>query len=190
MRMLQATTVLLLLAHVAAGSTPLDPPVPKPEACPFPENETIRVIEGSITIDRAPRDVYAFWRDLNHIPEFMQHVQSVKILDPIQSHWTVTGPFGVRVQWDVEILSDAPPSEFAWCTRKQGLIRHYGVALFKPDASSGGTDATLRLRLRPPSTLSRMAMALTGWDPEDEVMGSLERLKQVLERDTKKAPAS
>lgn len=183
MRILPIIATLLLLANVAVASPPRHEPARSDEACPIPETKGLRVIEKSITIDRSRDAVYAFWRDLQHIPEFMEHVDRVEVFDRTSSHWTVTGPLGVRVDWNVRVVSDAAPADFAWCTRESERIRHYGNVELKKE-SPEATHATLRLVLRPFDPHIKVAMAMTGWDPEAEVETSLQRLKELLERPT------
>ena len=183
MRSLCSTIViLLLLGNVAAAGVPPPSTHESDAACPIAETEQVKVIEKSVTIDRAPDAVYTFWRDPSHLPEFMEHVQSVEVLDPNRSRWVVIGPMGIRLQWNVQVLSETAPHDFVWCTRENERVRSQGSVRFTSDASAGTTEATLRLKLRMPDGPVRVAMAITGWDPENEVSTSLQRLKDLLER--------
>ena len=187
MRILPATIAFLLLGDVASAGVPSeslrsDETALREAACPLPETEPLRIIEKSIIVDRAPEDVYAFWRDLTHVPEFMERVESVEVLDPQLSRWSIKAPLGVRLHWTVQILSESAPYDLDWCTRDGTRIRYHGRVEMKSDSASGGTQATLRLKLRPPDPFIRVAMSLTGWNLETEVQLSLLRLKQRLER--------
>ena len=178
--LLLTLTLVVLLGNIAEAGLP--PQEASEKACPIPENETVQVIEKSIIIDRSRQDVYAFFRDPAHLPEFMERVERVEIVDPTRSQWILGGPLGVHVHWEVEILSDTAPYDFAWCTREDARIRYLGSVRFKRNASSGATQAIIRLKLRLPGPHVRVAMALTGVDAETEVETSLQRLKELLER--------
>jgi uncharacterized membrane protein len=182
MRIWQATAAFLLLGHVAAASMPANLAVPADGPCQFPEAESLKIIERSVVIQRAPQDVYAYWRDLTNLPEFMQRVQSVEIVDAEFSRWTIKAPLGVQLHWTIQILSESAPHDIAWCARDGARIRHQGIVEVKNSTVSHGTQATLRLRLSPPDPFIRVAMALTGWSIESEVEISLQRLKERLER--------
>ena len=187
MRILSAILAFQLLGSLASASVPSASPRSNeaaiPDAvCPLPETEPLRIIEKSIIVDRAPEDVYAFWRDLTHVPEFMERVESVEIVDAELSRWNIKAPLGVHLHWTVQILSESAPHDLAWCTRDGARIRYQGRVELKSDTASGGTQATLRLKLRPPDPFIRVAMSLTGWNLETEVQMSLLRLKQRLER--------
>ena len=179
----QLILALLLLGMGNVAEASLSPQeVASEKACPIPENENIQVIEKSVIIDRSRKEVYAFWRDPAHLPEFMERVERVQILDPNRSQWIVGGPLGIHVLWDVQILSDRAPYDLAWCTWEDARIRYLGSVRFKSDALSGATHAIVRLKFRLPAPPIRVAMALTGVNTETEVETSLQRLKELLER--------
>ncbi len=180
LRILLAFLVLGLGNVAEASLSPQEAASEK--ACPIPENETVQVIEKSVIIDRSRHEVYAFMRDPAHLPKFIERVERVEILDPTRSQWILGGPLGVHVHWEVQVLSDRAPYDFAWCTREDARIRYLGSVRFHRNSSSGATHATLRLKLRLPGPHIRVAMALTGLDAETEVETSLLRLKELLER--------
>ena len=51
-------------------------------------------IETSIAIEKAPEELYAFWRDFTNLPLFMRNLQSVSVIDDTRSHWIASGPAG------------------------------------------------------------------------------------------------
>src|SRR5947209_9528163 len=58
----------------------------------------IKVVK-TITVARSPQEVYRFWRNLENLPRFMEHVESVRELDDRRSAWVVKGPMGHDVEW-------------------------------------------------------------------------------------------
>ena len=65
-------------------------------------------VKRAITVG-APRDeVYRFWRDFANLPRFMQHLESVQVLDDRRSHWKAKAPAGTSVEWDAEVIDDQP----------------------------------------------------------------------------------
>ena len=71
-------------------------------------------LTASTTVGKAPQEVYAFWRRLEHLPDFMAHVEHIRVESDTRSHWRVTAPFGQTVEWDAEITDDAPGQSLAW----------------------------------------------------------------------------
>ena len=68
----------------------------------------------SVTIASPPEDLFAFWRDLSHLPSFMRHLERVEVLDSHRSHWTAWGPAGMRVEWDAEIINEIRNELIGW----------------------------------------------------------------------------
>ena len=53
-------------------------------------------VEQSMTVERTPWDLYAFWRNFENLAKFLHHVESVKVLDDRRSHWAVRAPAGIH----------------------------------------------------------------------------------------------
>jgi uncharacterized membrane protein len=58
----------------------------------------------TVCINRPRPELYAFWRDFSHLPEFMENVQSVVSEDRIHSHRVVAAPGDRDVGWDSVVL--------------------------------------------------------------------------------------
>jgi uncharacterized membrane protein len=71
-------------------------------------------VEETILINRPRADVYRFWRNLENLPRFMDHLETVRVLDERRSRWTAKGPAGSRVEWDAEIHNEIPNELIAW----------------------------------------------------------------------------
>ena len=54
-------------------------------------------VEESVTINRPIAEVYRFWRNLENLPRFMRHLESVAQREDGISHWTAKGPAGTHV---------------------------------------------------------------------------------------------
>jgi uncharacterized membrane protein len=80
---------------------------------PIPYQHGVRV-DRSITIQKPLEEVYSFWRNLENLPRFLQHLHSVSQIDGLHSHWIVQGPSGKTVEWDAEINNDVPNSVIGW----------------------------------------------------------------------------
>src|SRR5476649_617542 len=49
-------------------------------------------IRSSFVIDKPRHQVYQFWRKLDNLPLFMNHLESVEVLDSKRSHWVLKLP--------------------------------------------------------------------------------------------------
>jgi uncharacterized membrane protein len=140
----------------------------------------IHVVKG-ITIARAPETVYRFWRDLENLPRFMAHLESVRE-DAGGSVWRAKGPAGLSIAWRAEITMDRPNELIAWRALEGADVPNRGVVRFKPGPAGRGTEVEVELKYEPPAgTLGAAIAKLFGEEPGQQIAGDLRRLKQVLE---------
>jgi uncharacterized membrane protein len=131
-------------------------------------------VDQSTTINRPRQEVFAFWRNFENLPRFMDHLESVRVLDEGRSHWIAKGPAGKRVEWEAEIHEEIPDQLIAWRSLEGADMEHEGSVRF----SSGEHDSTeVRVVLRGGAAVARVF----GDDPDRQVSEDLRRFKQVLE---------
>jgi len=142
--------------------------------------EGVRVDE-SIVLNRPRGEVYRFWRRLENLPRFMDHLEAVAVLDDRRSHWIARGPAGSRVEWDAEIHNEIPNELIAWRSLQGAEVDNAGSVHFMP-TENGDTEVRVLLRYDPPAGKLGAAVArLFGEDPSRQVANDLRRLKQVVE---------
>jgi uncharacterized membrane protein len=142
--------------------------------------EGVRVDER-IVLNRPRSEVYRFWRNLENLPRFMDHLESVTVLDEERSHWVAKGPAGSRVEWDAVIHYEIPNELIAWRSLEGSEVENAGSVHFLP-TEIGDTEVRVVLRYDPPAGKVGAAVAwLFGEDPSRQVAEDLRRLKQVVE---------
>jgi uncharacterized membrane protein len=140
----------------------------------------VRVVE-SIILNRPRSEVYRFWRNLENLPRFMDHLEAVSVQDEWRSHWVAKGPAGTRVEWDAEIHNEIPNELIAWRSLAGSEVDNAGSVHFMPTAN-GDTEVRVVLRYDPPAgKLGATVARLLGEDPSHQVSEDLRRLKQVVE---------
>jgi uncharacterized membrane protein len=145
------------------------------------KRRTIHVMRA-ITIDRGPEEVYAFWRDFENLPRFMEHLESVQVTTDRRSHWKVKAPAGRSVEWDAEMTEDVSGERIAWRSLPGADVPNRGVVRFLRAPADGGTEVHVDLRYEPPAGRAGAAIAkLFGEEPELQLATDLRRFKQVLE---------
>jgi len=100
------------------------------------------LIGRTVTINRPRSDVYAYWRDFQNLPNFMENVEAVRIIDDRLSHWTVAAPAGQLVEWDAIIVEDEPGRLIAWKSSQDAEIPNSGRIEFR-DLSFGYSNEQL-----------------------------------------------
>jgi uncharacterized membrane protein len=138
-------------------------------------------IEQSVVISRPRDELFRFWRNLENLPRFMDHLQSVTVLDDRHSHWVVRGAAGVRLEWDGEITHEVENELIAWRSLPGSDLEHRGAVHFSP-VHNGGTEVRVILRYRPQGGSAANAISqILGERPADQIVDDLRRFKQVME---------
>ena len=138
-------------------------------------------VNEAVTIHRPPAEIFRFWRDLGNAPLFMRDVERVDVLDDRRSHWVVSGPGGVRVEFDSEIINMIENELIAWRTLPGADVASAGSVKFKP-YGDGETEVIVTMQYDPPAGKAGAAVAwMTGHSPATRLREDLRRLKSVLE---------
>jgi uncharacterized membrane protein len=139
-------------------------------------------IEHAVTVNRPAGELYRFWRRLENLPRFMEHLESVTLAGDGRSHWTAKGPFGTRVEWNADIVNDRENELIAWRSLKGADVGNAGSVQFHPAPGGRGTEVKVVLEYRRRGGLLGSALAkLSREDPERQVREDLRRFKQVME---------
>ncbi len=105
--------------------------------------------QRAITI-RAPRmELYRFWRRLDNLPRFMDHVRSVTMEGEDRSRWVVEeGP--MTLTWTTEITDDVEGRRIAWRSLPGSEVRNEGSVEFRDAPGDRGTEVHVEIRYQPP----------------------------------------
>jgi uncharacterized membrane protein len=137
-------------------------------------------IEREVMINRPVGEVYRFWRNLENLPRFMDHLESVSVIDENRSHWVAKAPAGTRVEWDATIHNEIEDQLIAWRSLPGADVDNAGSVHFTPMGQS--TLVRVVLSYDPPAgKLGATVAKLLGEEPGRQVDDDLRRFKQVLE---------
>jgi uncharacterized membrane protein len=139
-------------------------------------------VSKTITVNRTPEEVYGFWRDLQNLPQFMEHLESVQVLSDRRSRWKAKAPAGRSVEWEAEIIEDRPNELISWRVAEDADVTHSGTVRFTGAPGGRGTEIHVAFSYAPPGgALGSLVAKLFGQEPGQQVDSDLRRLKQVLE---------
>ena len=145
-----------------------------------PGDKGIKVTE-TITVSRPPQEVYRYWRNLENLPRFMEHVESVRELDDRRSAWVVKGPMGHDVEWTAQIINEREGEMISWESLPGAEVQNAGSVRFQP-AANGGTEVKVTLQYLPPAGVIGAAVAkIFGEAPEQQLENDLAKFKQLIE---------
>ena len=154
------------------------------------EKEAATAIEGtghgsligkSVTINRTPTELFAYWRDFTRLPSFMENVERVDILADGRSHWVVKAPAGKTVEWDAVITEEIDGELIAWASVEGADVPNSGRIEFR-DAGDRGTIVTATIAYDPPAGfIGKIVAKMFQREPAIQARRDLRRFKQLME---------
>ena len=146
------------------------------------EDASTRVhVQRSVTINKSQAELYQFWRNFENLPQFMNHLESVTVLDEKRSHWKAKAPLGYTVEWEAEATGEVENERISWHSVEGSEVPNSGVVEFRPTANRG-TEVRVTLTYEPPAgKLGSWVASLFGEEPSLQVAEDLRRFKSLME---------
>lgn len=139
-------------------------------------------VERTFTIRKPRAELYRFWRNFENLSQFMQHVKEVQKLDERRSHWVVTGPGNIDVEWDAEIINDVPDELIAWRSTEGAQVDNSGSVRFLDAPGDRGTEVRVVIDYIPPGgVFGKWFASMFGQSPEQTIREDLRRFKRMME---------
>lgn len=143
-------------------------------------------VKTSIVVNSSPEECYRFWRALENLPRFMDHLQAVRVISDKRSRWVAKAVGGVSAEWDAEIVKDEPNQVLGWRSLSGSAVATAGSVRFEPLGPSpeAGTQVTVALTYNPPAgALGAAFSKLFGESPAEKIDEELRRFKSIIEHD-------
>ena len=139
-------------------------------------------MEQSVTINRSPDEIYSFWRQLENLPRFMDHIKSVTQLGDNVSHWVVQTSAGKELEWDTRLIEDKPGQMLSWQSLEGADMDNAGSVWFTPAVDGQGTVVKVSMKYSPPGgKVGALLAKFFGDNAEKQMTEDLLRLKNLLE---------
>jgi len=140
-------------------------------------------VDEAITINRPRAEVFAFWRNLENLAQFMEHVESVRETPGEKcSHWVAKGPGGRRMEWDAEIINEIDGELIGWRSLAGSDVANAGSVRFAQAEGGRGTEVRVSLQYNPPGgAIGAFVAKMFGEEPSTQIRNDLKRLKMKLE---------
>jgi uncharacterized membrane protein len=139
-------------------------------------------VERSVTIEKPRAELFAFWRNFENLPRFMEHLVSVRVDSPTRSHWQAKAPAGRTVEWDAEIVNEVPDEIIAWKSVGEPDVSNAGAVNFSDAPGGRGTVVRVTLDYEPPA--GRVGAILSHFfseEPDRQTRDDLRKFKQLME---------
>ncbi|MET8291799.1 SRPBCC family protein [Streptomyces sp. NPDC005132] len=139
-------------------------------------------LTAATTVAQPPDEAYALWRDLERLPDFMAHLEEVRVTGPGTSHWRASAPFGKTVEWAATTTEEVAGRLIAWRSVDGADIDNAGEVRFAPAPGDRGTEIRVTLRYDlPGGALGKAAARYFGEEPHQQLDDDLRRYKQIAE---------
>jgi uncharacterized membrane protein len=133
-------------------------------------------------VNCSPQQAYEFWSNLENLPLFMRHLDSVSILENGRSRWVAAGPLGSHIHWDSEIVADRKGELISWRSLPGSDMEVDGYVEFRRAPGDRGTFISANIIYSPPGGKAGSALAkLLGKDPNFLMRQDLRRFKALIE---------
>lgn len=140
------------------------------------------MVEESVVISRPVAELYRFWRNLENLPRFMSHLESVERITDTLSRWRATGPAGTSLEWNAEIINEVPDQVIGWRSLEGSDVVSAGSVNFDQKGTGAGTRVRVRLQYSPPGgKVGDVVARLLGSDAATQIRQDLQRFKQLVE---------
>lgn len=142
------------------------------------------MIKKSVIVNKTPEECYRFWRKLDNLPKFMEHIESVEALDDRRSHWKTRSMEGQTAEWDAEITSDRENEMIGWRSLPGSQVDTAGSIRFDRTRIPGGRGTTVKITLKynpPGGTVAAAIFRALGDSPGRQIEEELLRFKRIME---------
>jgi uncharacterized membrane protein len=143
-------------------------------------------VQKNLRINAPVEQVFRLWDDCESFPSFMTHVRRVRRLrgegaNADRWRWTVDGPSGLELEFDVRLNAREENRLLAWRTERGALVQHEGSVQFHPN-DDGSTTVDIKMVYSPVGgALGHAVARLLGVDPKHRMDDDLLRMKSFLE---------
>lgn len=139
-------------------------------------------LEASIVVDRPVPQVYSFWRELENLPKFMRHLESVENIGLTRSRWVANAVLGAHVTWEAELVNVRRDEVIAWRSVPGSELANAGSVRFERVGDGSRTLVKVRMKYNPPAgKLADVVAKLFGDAPQDVIQADLQRFKALFE---------
>lgn len=109
-------------------------------------------IRTSLVVNKPKDEVYAFWRKLENLPLFMEHLSSVTEIDSKHSHWEAVLPGNIgKIKWNAEIVKEEDGYMIGWQSIPNSMINNAGKVVFHDAQNGQGTELEVVISYHPPA---------------------------------------
>jgi uncharacterized membrane protein len=139
------------------------------------------VVSETAQVNLPPDVCYQAWRDLEGLPRFLSHLESVVVGDNGHSRWAARFA-GQLVTWEAKLVQDQPGRFLSWQSLAGSAVETTGYVRFEELPAGRGTGVRIEIAYRAPAGALGQAFArLLNPAVRLQLHEDLRRFKRMLE---------
>lgn len=137
----------------------------------------------TVTIAKPRSELFAFFRDFQNLPRFMENLEAVEPTGQEgRNVWKIKAPLGKTVDVETEIAREEQDELIAWRSVEGSDIDTEGRVKFRDAPGDRGTQVQLIVAYKPPAgELGRVVAKLFQREPSVQARHDLKRWKMLME---------
>lgn len=140
------------------------------------------LVRSSITVERPIAEVYQQWRNLEGLPRYLNHIESIIPIDSKRTRWSAKLPAGLKFEWEARIVEEREQELLVWKSVEGSELYNEGYISFRPVFNDRATEINARIIYRPPAGEAGARVAHFFDQVTAQVIKEdLRRFKQILE---------
>ena len=140
------------------------------------------IVGRSVLINRPRPELFAFWRDFQNLPQFMNAIRSIQPTGRDRAVWTIKAPAGQTVELETEVIDVIENEAISWRSVAGSQIQTEGDVTFADAPAGRGTIVTANIAYVPPAgDLGRLVAKLFAAEPNMQARHELKRFKMLME---------
>lgn len=146
------------------------------------EGKGVSLIGKTVTVNRPRAELFAYWRDFSNLPNFMESLVSVELIDDLRSRWVVKAPAGKTVEWIAVITQEQEGEFISWASEEGADIPNSGRINFSDAPGGRGTWVSATILYDPPGgIIGKVIATMFQREPAIQARRELRRFKQLME---------
>ncbi|MBB4659605.1 SRPBCC family protein [Parvularcula dongshanensis] len=143
------------------------------------------LVGKTVTINKPKAELYAFFRDFQNLPKFMENVRAITPRaegDATRHDWQIRAPGGRTVDVITEVTEDREGEMIGWRSVEGSDIKTTGHVAFKDAPAGRGTEVELVIAYDAPfGAAGRMVAKVMQAEPHIQARRDLKRFKMLME---------
>jgi uncharacterized membrane protein len=138
---------------------------------------------GTVTVMKPRQELYAYWRDFQHLRGFMENVLEIRPLaGKDRANWRIRAPAGHIVDVVTEVAEDREGEVIAWRSVEDSEIETEGRVTFTDAPGTRGTRVSLIVGYKPPAgAMGRIFAKAFRREPQIQARHDLKRFRMLME---------